>query len=154
MRKTKIITLGILAATAIACDDPPTTDANTDIRHCVNEEGVVVDEALCKPLEDGVSNNLGVDSGVTTDDAGVPIVVYPGNGGMIGRLFFYRWYYGGFSRPMPMGTRIINNGAGFGSFRPYVGHVYSTPSNFGKGGFGSVGRGFSGGGGHVGGIGG
>lgn len=142
MRKTKLITLGILAATAIACDDPTDADqANTapatDIRHCVNEDGVVVDEDLCHPLDD---NDAGIPT--TTDDAGVPIVVHSGNG-MMGRMLFYRWYYGGYSSPMPRGTRIINNGAGFGSFRPDVSHSYITPSNFGRGGFGSVGRGFS-----------
>lgn len=131
MRKTQIITLGILAATAIACDDPP-----TDVRHCVNEDGVVVDEDLCHPLDD---NDAGAT--ITTDDAGVPVV--PHYGGTGGRILFYRWYYGGYSSPMPRGTRIINNGVGIGSFRPDVGHSYSTPSNFGKGGFGSVGRGFS-----------
>lgn len=135
MRKTKLITLGILAATAIACDDPP-----GDVKHCVNEDGVVVDESLCQPIDEG-------GAGLTTDDAGVPIVVHPGSGGMMGRFLFYRWYYGGFSRPMPMGTRIITGGNGYGTFRPDVSHSYSSPSNFGKGGFGGVGRGFSAGGG-------
>ena len=78
----------------------------------------MVIEDVCHPLDD---NDAGIPT--TTDDAGVPIVVHSGNG-MMGRMLFYRWYYGGYSSPMPRGTRIINNGAGFGSFRPDVSHSY------------------------------
>jgi hypothetical protein len=127
MKKSKIITLGLLASTALACDDP-----STEVRHCVDNDGVVVDEAQCSPLDGGEN---------TLDDAGVPIIVPHASTPHI----YYRWYYGGYREPLIPGTRIIiTNG---GSFRPSVGHIYSSPSTFSRGGFGETGHSFGGGGG-------
>lgn len=137
MRKTKLITLGILAATAMACDEQANSSTE-EAKHCVDSEGIVVDEALCRPLDgDGGSS-------VSIDDAGIPIVVSPANNNAA-PIIFYRYYYGG-SHIYAPGTRIITSGGGW-SFRPSVGHSYSSPSTFSKGGFGSAGRSFSTGGG-------
>lgn len=139
MKRTGIITLGVLAVTAIACNEK-----SPDIRHCVNEDGVVVDESLCHPLD---ATDAGVDDAgtVTTDDAGIPIVVPPHSAG--NPVIFYRWYYGGYSRPLIPGERVIINGNGYGGFRPSIGHSYSSPSTFSRGGFGGAGHSFGGGGG-------
>lgn len=143
MKKSKLVTLGVLtiaALAAIGCDDDQPTE---EVRHCVSPDGVVVEESMCNGLGDDAG-----DAGVvqSTDDAGNVIYVprtYIGPN----PILFYRWYYGGYSRPLMPGTRIIINGNGYGRFTPSVGHVYSTPSTFGRGGFGATGRGFSGGGG-------
>src|SRR5258708_22303266 len=117
MKKSKIITLGILALTAIACDDNNNTE---EVRHCLDADGVVVDESLCASDDGGVSSN-------------------PLNHSVI----IHRWYYGG-SRVYTPGTRIIINSGG--GWAPSPGHSYSTPSTIGKGGFGATGHGATGGG--------
>ena len=119
MKKSKIITLGILALTAIACDD----NISEEAQHYVNADGIVVDEALCNP-----------DAGATINQD--PNVLHP--------AIIYRWYYGG-SRVYTPGTRIIINSGG--GWAPSPGHSYSTPSTIGKGGFGATGHGATGGGG-------
>lgn len=155
MKKSKCVTLGLLAATSLvvmACDDQPAQE----IRHCVNEQGVVVDESFCAPLD---NPDAGDDGGYTVvnDDAGVPIVVPRQQSSGVPVILFYHWYYGGgYVRPMAPGTRIIINGNGRGSWLPSPGRVYTSPrgisvggsegSGIGRGGFGGTGRGFSGGG--------
>lgn len=156
MKKSKVVTLGLLAATALvvmACDDQPAQE----IRHCVNEQGVVVDESLCAPLDDPDAGDGGYT--VADDDAGNPIVVPRQQSSGVPVFLFYHWYYGGgYARPLVPGTRIIVNGSGYGSWRPSPGRVYTSPrgvsvgegfhgSGIGRGGFGGTGRGFSGGGG-------
>ncbi len=155
MKKSQCVTLGLLAATAMvvmACDEQPTQE----IRHCVNEQGVVVDESFCTLLD---NPDAGDDGGYTvaTDDAGVPIVVPRQQSSGVPVILFYHWYYGGgYVRPLAPGTRIIVNGNGYGSFRPSPGRIYTSPrgvsvgsgiggSSIGKGGFGGTGRGFGGG---------
>lgn len=161
MKKSKLVRLGLLAATSLvvmACDD----NQPQEIRHCVNEQGVVVDESFCAPLDNPDGGDPS-DSGLTvaTDDAGNPIVVprttvVVPDGPPV--FLFYHWYYGGgYTRPLAPGTRIIINGRGYGSWRPSPGRVYVSPrggswslggggSSIGRGGFGGTGRGFSGGG--------
>jgi hypothetical protein len=150
MKKSKLVALSLLAIASLAmgCDDD---QSNEEVKHCVNPDGVVVDESLC--------NGLGTEDGgvvQSTDDAGN--VVYVPRTYVYGPnpIIFYRWYYGGgYTRPLMPGTRIITNGNGYGRFTPIVGHSYSSPSVFSRGGFGSTGHSFSspGGGGHGGGAG-
>jgi hypothetical protein len=129
MKKSKLITLSILAATAIACDDQ--NDVASDVKHCVDNDGVVVDENQCDPASDA-----GLES--TLDDSGAPVMILHGNSHI-----FYHYYYGGYTSPLTRGTRIIiTNGGGW---HPTVGHIYSTPSTFSRGGFGSTGHSFGGG---------
>jgi hypothetical protein len=155
MKKSKLVSLGLLTAVSlavIACDDEQQPPQNEEVKHCLNSDGLVVDESNCV-VDDK-------DAGLVqaTDDAGnviyVPQTYYHGGGGG-GPVIFYRWYYGGSSRVVTPGTRLIINGNGYGRFTPSPGHSYSTPSTFGRGGFGATGRGFSspGGGGHGGGAG-
>jgi hypothetical protein len=121
MKKSRLITLGILAATAMACDDDNTSE---EVQHCVDADGVVVDEALCNPDAGAAINQ----------DPNVP--QHP--------VIIYRWYYGG-SRVYTPGSRIIINSGG--GWAPSPGHSYSAPSTIGKGGFGATGHGAAGGGG-------
>jgi len=110
-RKSKTVTLTILAAiAATACDDP-------DIKHCVDENGVVQDENNCNAPEGGAP--------VGTPPPGAPVHIY-------------HWYYGGYSSPQSPGTRVTG-----GSYSPTPGKSYSTPS-ISRGGFGGTGEGFGG----------
>jgi hypothetical protein len=73
LRKTRNITLTILGSiAAAACGD--------DIKHCVDENGVVQDEENCEG----------------PDDAGV---MHQSRSG-------FHWYYGGYSSPQPRGTKV------------------------------------------------
>lgn len=126
MRKSSLaVPLTILTAIAAgACDDDP-----PGLQHCVNADGVVVDEANCADAGDR-----------PLDSNGNPI---PGRSG-----FF--WYYGGGTRYYP-GNRIIIGGGGSyrsggGSYVSPGGHYSSGPSvGVGRGGFGSVGGAHGGG---------
>lgn len=125
LRKTRSITLTLLAAIAAAACDENQTATQENIKHCVDENGVVQDESNCANVPE-------------SHDGGTPVdPQHPHNGGH----FF--WYYGGVSSPRSPGTRITT-GSG-GSYTPSPGVKYSPPS-ISKGGFGSTGHGFSGGG--------
>jgi len=129
MKKSKVITLGILALTAISCNE---NSDNTEVKHCVDNDGVVMDESVC---------NVSDDAGATSsfDENGNPIII-PRFGAP---HVYYHWYYGGgYYHPLTPGTRIIVSPGGF---RPSIGHVYSSPSTFSRGGFGTTGHSFSGG---------
>ena len=158
MKKSQSVKLGLLATVSLAlmgCKDPP-----KEVRHCVNEQGVVVDESLCALLDNPEAGDPS-DAGLitATDEAGNPIIVpQPGASGLPPTVF-YHWYYGGgYTRPLNPGTRIIINGNGRGYWRPAPGRIYVSPrggswspgrgsgGSISKGGFGSTGRGFSGGG--------
>lgn len=146
MKKSKLVTLGLLAlvATTVACDD---TNSSEEVRHCLDKDGVVVDESLCTVNQAG---DAGVVRMVQRTDSNGNIIYVPDTTVVMDNsppVVYYHWYYGGWSRPMPRGTRVIVSGPGMtgGSFHPSVGHTYSTPSTFGRGGFGGTGRSFSGG---------
>jgi hypothetical protein len=92
LKRSKNVTLTILTAIALAaCDDQ-------DIKHCVDENGVVQDETTCNP---------------TTDDGGVNPTYHPG----------FRWYYGGTRSTWTPGTRVSG-----GSYTPTPHVDYSPPS--------------------------
>lgn len=117
LRRTTGITITMLAAlAAAACDE-----TQAELKHCVDENGVVQDESNCANL-----------------DGGAPDPQHPGTTG--GGHFF--WYYGGSSTPVARGTRVSG-----GSYTPSTGHSYSPPSTIGRGGFGGTGETFGGGGG-------
>ena len=121
------------------CSSSDTTSDSTavEVKHCVNDEGTVVDDTHCKELHE-------VDGG-EVDDAGNPVFVEPApppnddHTGSYGppapRFYMYRWYYGGTNVISP-GTRV-----GGGSYSPRVGISYGSPSVISRGGFGSIGRG-------------
>ncbi len=127
-RRTKNITLVMLAAiAATACDETKTDvpNPNEDVKHCVDENGVVQDEEKCKDAP--LHPPTGSDGGPAH---------HSGGGG--GHFF---WYYGG-THTAP-GGRV-----GGGSYAPSVGKTYSPPSSrggsspsIGRGGFGSTGAG-------------
>lgn len=120
LRKTKTITLTMLAAiAAAACEETKAT--TEDIKHCVDENGVVQDESNCATVPEH-------------DADGGPIDPQHPHGG--GHFF---WYYGGFSSPQSPGTRVTS-GTGGGSYTPSVGKSYSPPS-ISRGGFGATGAG-------------
>jgi len=125
MRKTKAITLTMLAAiAAAACDENQV--ASSEVKHCVDENGVVQDESNCAGVPE------------RTPDGGPIDPQHPYNG----THFF--WFYGGGTTYSP-GTRITT-GSGGGSYTPSVGKSYSPPS-ISRGGFGGTGESFGGGGG-------
>lgn len=117
IRKTKAITLTLLTAIAVAaCDE--------DIKHCVDENGVVQDEKNCaaSPTDGGDLP----DGGAINSSNPVPV-------------HFYRWYYGsGGGGVYSPGTRISG-----GSYTPAPGKAYSPPS-ISRGGFGGTGESFGG----------
>jgi hypothetical protein len=120
LRRTRGIHITMLAAlAAAACDE-----SSADLKHCVDENGVVQDESNC------------ADAGTAT----------PGTTG--GGHFF--WYYGGSSTPVTRGTRITggsytpSTGRSYSPPSSYHGGG-STPT-IGRGGFGGTGEGFGGGG--------
>jgi len=142
-RRTKNISLVMLAAiAAAACDEhqSQTTPPNEDLKHCVDENGVVQDEEKCKDAPE--SHPMGPDGG--------PIASHPSSGG--GGHFF--WYYGGSGTPIARGSRVSG-----GSYTPSTGRSYSPPSthgggsspSIGRGGFGGTGAGHGSGGGGTGG---
>ena len=124
MKRSHKVYLTILPAIALmACEENntvPIQPANDEVKHCVDEDGGVVDESNCD-LDASVDNqNL----------PPRPIAQYP-----VGYRF--RWYYGGTNGTvLAPGSRISG-----GSFEPSVGRVYSSPSTISRGGFGSIGRG-------------
>lgn len=116
----------LAAIAATACDEnqsqAPAPNPNEDLKHCVDENGVVQDEEKCKDAPE--AHPMGPDGG--------PIASHPSSGG--GGHFF--WYYGGTGgRTVSPGTRV-----GGGSYTPSPGKAYSPPS-IGRGGFGSTGAG-------------
>jgi len=120
LRRTKQISLVMVAAiAAAACDENKTPSPNDELKHCVDENGVVQDEEKCKDAP--VQPPTGSDGGPAQ---------HSGGGG--GHFF---WYYGGSSTPVTRGTRVTG-----GSYAPSVGKSYSPPS-IGRGGFGSTGAG-------------
>ena len=127
MKRSKIVVLTILVSiAAMACDEP---HSNEEIKHCVDQEGIVQDEAKCAAAP--VSANP-----TTVINNGSPSPIIP-----------YFWYYGGgYRSPVSPGTRVMG-----GSFAPSPGRSYSSPSTYSapstvsRGGFGSTGRSFSGG---------
>jgi len=131
-RRTKNISLVMVAAiAAAACDENQTQTANPnpneDLKHCVDENGVVQPEENCK--DSPADHPMGPDGG--------PIASHPSSGG--GGHFF--WYYGGTGgRTVSPGTRVSG-----GSYTPSVGRSYSPPSSYspsiGRGGFGATGAG-------------
>lgn len=130
MRKSRCVTLTILAAfAASACDD-----SVGDVKHCVDENGVVQAEALCDP-PDGGDSDASVQTPVYDEHGVVTHYVY------VPRTHFH-WYYmsGGGSRIYSPGSRVSG-----GSYTPSVGRSYSPPSSISRGGFGGTGHGFGGG---------
>lgn len=117
----------LAALAAAACDEQ-----QTELKHCVDENGVVQDESNC-----------------TNQDGGTPVSGNPTHPGSTGGGHFF-WYYGGSSTPVTRGTRITG-----GSYTPSPGRSYSPPSvhgggsgpSIGRGGFGGTGAGHAGGGG-------
>ena len=93
-KKSKTVTLTILTAIALAACD----ENSSDIKHCVDDAGVVQDESNCNP---------------TGPDGGVNPTYHPG----------FRWYYGG-SRGWVPGTRV----GGGGSYTPTPHVNYDPPS--------------------------
>lgn len=111
MRKTKCITLTLLttlAASLSGCNE------SEEIKHCVDKDGVVVDENEC---------NNPVAS--TPHVNGTPFIAP-------------HWYYGGgYTTPLVRGSRPIG-----GSYSPAPGKAYAPPSvGISRGGFGSAGKG-------------
>ena len=140
-KRTKSITLTILAAVAAtACDEKPAISSDEDIKHCVDQDGVVQDESKCAGVPDTHHDH----------DGSAPH--HAGGGG-------HFWYYGG-GRSIAPGGRVTG-----GSYRPSPGRTYSPPSrapsfsggggkvgggsspSIGRGGFGGTGGGHAGGGG-------
>jgi hypothetical protein len=120
LRRTKNISLIILTSiAAAACDETP--PPNTDIKHCVDENGVVQDESNCQAIP---------------EDAGTHDPQHPHSSSP---HFF--WYYGGGGGVVSPGTRVTG-----GSFSPSPGKAYSPPSTITRGGFGATGAGHAGGG--------
>ena len=129
LRRTKEITLVILAAiAAAACEE--SKQAEEDLKHCVDENGVVQDESKCHDAP--VQPPTGSDGGPAH---------HSGGGG--GHGFF--WYYGGTRAPVSPGGKVTG-----GSYAPSPGKSYAPPS-ISKGGFGGTGKSFSSPGGHGGG---
>lgn len=145
MKRSTNITLVLLTAVAAAaCDE------QNEIKHCVNEDGVVQEEEKCKDAP--VTVPTGSDGGVAH-----------GSGGGGGHFF---WYYGGGGSRTPVapGGRVSG-----GSYSPSSGKTYAPSSGFsgggskggsvggshgggnspsvGRGGFGGTGGGHAGGGG-------
>ncbi len=132
LRRTKNISLVMLAAiAATACDETKSENPNPpndEVKHCVDENGVVQDESKCAGAPE--HHPMGPDGG--------PIQSHPSSGGGGGHFF---WYYGG-AHTTP-GSRV-----GGGSYHPTPGKTYSPPSSrggsspsIGRGGFGSTGAG-------------
>jgi hypothetical protein len=48
-KSSKLVTLGLLALTAMACDDQAVS--SDEVKHCVDNDGVVVDESMCNPAD-------------------------------------------------------------------------------------------------------
>lgn len=138
LRRSKNVSLVLLAAiAAAACDE---NKAQEEIKHCVDENGVVQEDSKCHdaPVQPP-----------TGSDGGQPA---PHSGGGGGHFF---WYYGGTRTPVAPGGRV-----GGGSYAPSPGRTYSSPSSgggsrggstsspsIGRGGFGGTGAGHAGGGG-------
>lgn len=94
LKRSRNVTLTILSAIALAaCDEQA-----SDIKHCVDENGVVQDESNCNP---------------TAPDGGSNPVYHPG----------FRWYYGGTGGVWSPGTRVSG-----GSYTPAPHINYSPPS--------------------------
>lgn len=138
MRRSHAVSLTILATISTTlllygCDEQ---NSNEDIKHCVDENDNVVDEAQCGTID----SDAGI-ADMTDPDTGV---VHHGSHGSGGIYFIpYRWYYGGGGVVRSPGTRVSG-----GTYSPSVGRSYSAPSTvISRGGFGSTGRssGFSGG---------
>jgi len=104
----------LTAVAAAACEQSKTEE----IKHCVDENGVVQDESNC--------NNVPTQH----PDGGPVDPAHPHGGG--GHFF---WYYGGSSSPVSPGGRVTG-----GSYSPSPGRSYSPPSVT-RGGFGSTGAG-------------
>lgn len=118
MRRSATITLTILTGIALAaCDEP-----QEEIKHCVDENGVVQDEAVCA--------DAGAEGPTGPIDPQHPHV---------GSTHFFWYYGGGYRAPLTPGTRVTG-----GSYTPSPGRVYSPPSTITRGGFGSTGHGFGG----------
>ena len=140
-RSSNAIRLLIIPALALAAceekDCSPTVSSETpvEIKHCVDSDGVVMDEAHCKELHE-------IDGG-EVDDAGNPIFVEhdnppPNDDGTYHPrpVHIYHWYYGGTNQVLVPGTRVSG-----GTFTPRSGVSYSSPSVVSRGGFGTIGRG-------------
>lgn len=118
MKRSKAVYLFILPAIALmACEDTPSaTPARDEVKHCVDENGSVVEELNCD-----------IDAAAPEQkDASAPHTT---------TVYRYRWYYGG-NMVLSPGTRVSG-----GSFEPSIGRSYSSPSTISRGGFGGIGRG-------------
>lgn len=94
LKRSRNVSLTILTAIALsACDEN-----SSEIKHCVDDAGVVQDESNCNP---------------TLPDGGTNPHYQPG----------FRWYYGGTRSVWVPGTRV-----GGGSYTPTPNVNYSPPS--------------------------
>lgn len=127
MKRSRVVTLTILLAIiASACEEK-----QNDLKHCVDENGVVVEEKHCENASDAAppygppqSSDGGTHSTGTRS----------GGGG-------HFWYFGGHSAPVAPGGKVSG-----GSYTPSTGKSYSPPSvGVSRGGFGSTGAGHGGG---------
>lgn len=142
LKRTKNITLVVLTAFAAACDENK-PNPNEEIKHCVDQDGVVQDEEKCKDVPE---NQQPPPAPQPLPDGGTAPHSTSTTGGSHG--FF--WYYGGGgssgTRYTP-GSRVTG-----GSYTPSPGKVYSPPSrvssppSISRGGFGGTGGGHVGGG--------
>lgn len=128
MKKSHSIKLCIVTAIALAAcnsDQHCVTDEEgethcTEIKHCISEDGTVVDDNHCEHPGGSPDSHAG----------SMP----------------FRWFYGGtggrvYSPGAKISTVTTNNG---GSYSPGTGRSYSSPTTISRGGFGSVGAGAAG----------
>lgn len=122
------ILLTIIASITAGCDEPkPPAE---DLKHCVDSNGIVVEEEKCKDSPSGpaAASSPSGDGGTSSSSTH-----HSGGGGG------HFWYYGGAGTPLSPGARATG-----GSSTPSVGKSYSTPS-VSRGGFGATGGGHAGG---------
>ena len=126
MKKSNLVSLILISSLVpiITSCEP----SNEDVKHCVDENDVVVPEEECAKQEQ-INVERTNDAGVQYDDAGVAITPAVANHSR------FRWYYGGLT-VHPRGTKISG-----GSHTPIIGKSYSSPSTISRGGFGSSFRG-------------
>ncbi len=107
MKRSTHVAAPLLASAALAL---LTACRKPEMRRCVDEHNVVVDDSLCGNQPGQQNNNN----------------YHPFGGG------FYRYYYGGY------GGYGLGSWVGGGVYAPIGGHTYAPSSSTARGGFGST----------------
>jgi hypothetical protein len=131
MRKPVKVRVGFMGAFALAALQGCDGCANGVYAHCVDQDGVVVDDARCDADAGVEADGDGGDVDAAVEDGGEP------DGGLRGRagVVLYRWWYGGH---VPLGSTVPSAGGSY--VRPVVvGGGGVTRASTVRGGFGTPG---------------